>query len=167
MAFRSAVLICQPCKVFCSPTYNVLALPGKMWARGGGGGGEMLEEDEWGQMRAGWFRQTSVAMWTRGNWGSHRYVWNAEGKMVCWKDGNGSAEDIFPKREKLRRTKSGERRKQVKTILSNQKEISDCKDVVGEGVAMEHRRVVRMTGRWRGQKQSRTKRWKLKKRSVE
>ncbi|KAK3506307.1 hypothetical protein QTP70_001252 [Hemibagrus guttatus] len=78
----------------------------------------------------------------------------------------------FPKREEHRVTyKSGGRRTQVDYILcrrGNLKEISDCKVVVGESVARQHRMVVcRMTlmvcKTKRSKIEKKTKWWKLKK----
>ncbi|KAK3572550.1 hypothetical protein QTP86_000444 [Hemibagrus guttatus] len=78
----------------------------------------------------------------------------------------------FQKREEHRVTyKSGGRRTQVDYILcrrGNLKEISDCKVVVGESVARQHRMVVcRMTlmvcKKKRSKIEKKTKWWKLKK----
>ncbi|KAK3568504.1 hypothetical protein QTP86_008606 [Hemibagrus guttatus] len=78
----------------------------------------------------------------------------------------------FQKREEHRVTyKSGGRSTQVDYILcrrGNLKEISDCKVVVGESVARQHRMVVcRMTlmvcNEKRSKIEKKTKRWKLKK----
>ncbi|KAK3559190.1 hypothetical protein QTP86_005184 [Hemibagrus guttatus] len=78
----------------------------------------------------------------------------------------------FQKREEHRVTyKSGGRRTQVDYILcrrGNLKEISDCKVVVGESVARQHRMVVcRMTlmvcMKKRSEIEKKTKWWKLKK----
>ncbi|KAK3531388.1 hypothetical protein QTP70_018188, partial [Hemibagrus guttatus] len=78
----------------------------------------------------------------------------------------------FQKREEHRVTyKSGGRRTQVDYILcrrGNLKEISDCKVVVGESVARQHRMVVcRMTlmvcKKKRSEIEKKTKWWKLKK----
>ncbi|KAK3544152.1 hypothetical protein QTP86_003162, partial [Hemibagrus guttatus] len=78
----------------------------------------------------------------------------------------------FQKREEHRVTyKSGGRRTQVDYILcrrGNLKEISDCKVVVGESVATQHRMVVcRMTlmvcKKKRSKIEKKTKWWKLKK----
>ncbi|KAK3543926.1 hypothetical protein QTP70_031835 [Hemibagrus guttatus] len=82
----------------------------------------------------------------------------------------------FQKREEHRVTyKSGGRRTQVDYILcrrGNLKEISDCKVVVGESVARQHRMVVcRMTlmacKKKRSEIEKKTKWWKLKKEECE
>ncbi|KAK3548201.1 hypothetical protein QTP70_005167 [Hemibagrus guttatus] len=78
---------------------------------------------------------------------------NLEGQMVvdfAKRMGMGVVNTYFQKREEHRVTyKSGGRRTQVDYILcrrGNLKEISDCKVVVGESVARQHRMVVcRMT----------------------
>ncbi|KAK3518309.1 hypothetical protein QTP86_020982 [Hemibagrus guttatus] len=90
-------------------------------------------------------------------------------------EGNTGDEEVmgkFGKREEHRVTyKSGGRRTQVDYILCrrrNLKEISDCKVVVGESVARQHRMVVcRMTlmvcKTKRSKIEKKTKWWKLKK----
>ncbi|KAK3523894.1 hypothetical protein QTP70_015724 [Hemibagrus guttatus] len=84
----------------------------------------------------------------------------------------GVVNTYFQKREEHRVTyKSGGRRTQVDYILcrrGNLKEISDCKVVVGESVASQHRMVVcRMTlmvcKKKRSEIEKKTKWWKLKK----
>ncbi|KAK3555393.1 hypothetical protein QTP86_015682 [Hemibagrus guttatus] len=84
----------------------------------------------------------------------------------------GVVNTYFQKREEHRVTyKSGGRRTQVDYILcrrGNLKEISDCKVVVGESVARQHRMVVcRMTlmvcKKKRSEIEKKTKWWKLKK----
>ncbi|KAK3512337.1 hypothetical protein QTP70_005806 [Hemibagrus guttatus] len=85
----------------------------------------------------------------------------------------GVVNTYFQKREEHRVTyKSGGRRTQVDYILcrrGNLKEISDCKVVVGESVARQHRMVVcRMTlmvckKKKRSKIEKKTKWWKLKK----
>ncbi|KAK3538591.1 hypothetical protein QTP86_006976 [Hemibagrus guttatus] len=86
-------------------------------------------------------------------------------------EGNRGDEEV-EKREEHRVTyKSGGRRTQVDYILcrrGNLKEISDCKVVVGESVARQHRMVVcRMTlmvcKKKRSKIEKKTKWWKLKK----
>ncbi|KAK3557018.1 hypothetical protein QTP70_022905 [Hemibagrus guttatus] len=100
---------------------------------------------------------------------------NLEGQMVvdfAKRMDMGVVNTYFQKREEHRVTyKSGGRRTQVDYILcrrGNLKEISDCKVVVGESVARQHRMVVcRMTLMVCKQKRSKiekkTKWWKLKK----
>ncbi|KAK3570202.1 hypothetical protein QTP86_016526 [Hemibagrus guttatus] len=100
---------------------------------------------------------------------------NLEGQMVVdfakWMD-MAVVNTYFQKREEHRVTyKSGGRRTQVDYILcrrGNLKEISDCKVVVGESVARQHRMVVcRMTlmvcKKKRSKMEKKTKWWKLKK----
>ncbi|KAK3517653.1 hypothetical protein QTP70_014779 [Hemibagrus guttatus] len=100
---------------------------------------------------------------------------NLEGQMVvdfAKRMDMGVVNTYFQKREEHRVTyKSGGRRTQVDYILckrGNLKEISDCKVVVGESVARQHRMVVcRMTlmvcKTKRSQIEKKTKWWKLKK----
>ncbi|KAK3545667.1 hypothetical protein QTP70_009550 [Hemibagrus guttatus] len=102
---------------------------------------------------------------------------NLEGQMVvdfAKRMGMGVVNTYFQKREEHRVTyKSGGRRTQVDYILcrrGNLKEISDCKVVVGESVARQHRMVVcRMTlmvcktKRSKIEIEKKTKWWKLKK----
>ncbi|KAK3542003.1 hypothetical protein QTP86_010272 [Hemibagrus guttatus] len=97
---------------------------------------------------------------------------NLEGQMVvdfAKRMDMGVVNTYFQKREEHRVTyKSGGRRTQVDYILcrrGNLKEISDCKVVVGESVARQHRMVVcRMTLLVCKKKRSKkTKWWKLKK----
>ncbi|KAK3573579.1 hypothetical protein QTP86_028181 [Hemibagrus guttatus] len=100
---------------------------------------------------------------------------NLEGQMVvdfAKRMDMGVVNTYFQKREEHRVTyKSGGRSTQVDYILcrrGNLKEISDCKVVVGESVARQHRMVVcRMTLMVRKKKRSeiekKTKWWKLKK----
>ncbi|KAK3513076.1 hypothetical protein QTP70_000955 [Hemibagrus guttatus] len=100
---------------------------------------------------------------------------NLEGQMVvdfAKRMDMGVVNTYFQKREEHRVTyKSGGRRTQVDYILcrrGNLKEISDCKVVVGEGVARQHRMVVcRMTlmvcKTKRSKIEKKTKWWKLKK----
>ncbi|KAK3523014.1 hypothetical protein QTP86_011091 [Hemibagrus guttatus] len=102
---------------------------------------------------------------------------NLEGQMVvdfAKRMDMGVVNTYFQKREEHRVTyKSGGRRKQVNYILcrrDNLKEISDCKVVVGESVARQHRMVVcRMTlmvckkKRSKIEIEKKTKWWKLKK----
>ncbi|KAK3543151.1 hypothetical protein QTP70_011943 [Hemibagrus guttatus] len=102
---------------------------------------------------------------------------NLEGQMVvdfAKRMDMGVVNTYFQKREEHRVTyKSGGRSTQVDYILcrrGNLKEISDCKVVVGEGVARQHRMVVcRMTLMVCKKKRSeieiekKTKWWKLKK----
>ncbi|KAK3545598.1 hypothetical protein QTP70_008145 [Hemibagrus guttatus] len=102
---------------------------------------------------------------------------NLEGQMVvdfAKRMDMGVVNTYFQKREEHRVTyKSGGRRTQVDYILcrrGNLKEISDCKMVVGESVARQHRMVVcRMTLMGCKTKKSKieiekkTKWWKLKK----
>ncbi|KAK3554979.1 hypothetical protein QTP86_002411 [Hemibagrus guttatus] len=100
---------------------------------------------------------------------------NLEGQMVvdfAKRMDMGVVNTYFQKREEHRVTyKSGGRRTQVDYILcrrSNLKEISDCKVVVGESVARQHRMVVcRMTlmvcKTKRSKIEKKTKWWKLKK----
>ncbi|KAK3521756.1 hypothetical protein QTP70_016233 [Hemibagrus guttatus] len=100
---------------------------------------------------------------------------NLEGQMVvdfAKRMDMGVVNTYFQKREKHRVTyKSGGRRTQVDYILcrrGNLKEISDCKVVVGESVARQHRMVVcRMTlmvcKKKRSEIEKKTKWWKLKK----
>ncbi|KAK3550697.1 hypothetical protein QTP70_002387 [Hemibagrus guttatus] len=102
---------------------------------------------------------------------------NLEGQMVvdfAKRMDMGVVNTYFQKREEHRVTyKSGGRRTQVDYILcrrGNLKEISDCKVVVGESVARQHRMVVcRMTLMVCKKKRSeieiekKTKWWKLKK----
>ncbi|KAK3507804.1 hypothetical protein QTP70_000856 [Hemibagrus guttatus] len=102
---------------------------------------------------------------------------NLEGQMVvdfAKRMGMGVVNTYFQKREEHRVTyKSGGRRTQVDYILcrrGNLKEISDCKVVVGESVARQHRMVVcRMTlmvckkKRPKIDIEKKIKRWKLKK----
>ncbi|KAK3545979.1 hypothetical protein QTP70_018415, partial [Hemibagrus guttatus] len=100
---------------------------------------------------------------------------NLEGQMVvdfAKRMDMGEVNTYFQKREEHRVTyKSGGRRTQVDYILcrrGNLKEISDCKVVVGETVARQHRMVVcRMTlmvcKKKRSEIEKKTKWWKLKK----
>ncbi|KAK3567931.1 hypothetical protein QTP86_027283, partial [Hemibagrus guttatus] len=100
---------------------------------------------------------------------------NLEGQMVvdfAKRMDMGVVNTYFQKREEHRVTyKSGGRRTQVDYILcrrGNLKEISDCKVVVGESVARQHRVVVcRMTlmvcKKKRSEVEKKTKWWKLKK----
>ncbi|KAK3571605.1 hypothetical protein QTP86_015340 [Hemibagrus guttatus] len=100
---------------------------------------------------------------------------NLEGQMVvdfAKRMDMGVVNTYFQKREEHRVTyKSGGRSTQVDYILcrrGNLKEISDCKVVVGESVARQHRRVVcRMTlmvcKKKRSETEKKTKWWKLKK----
>ncbi|KAK3520366.1 hypothetical protein QTP70_024045 [Hemibagrus guttatus] len=102
---------------------------------------------------------------------------NLEGQMVvdfAKRMDMGVVNTYFQKREEHRVTyKSGGRRTQVDYILcrrGNLKEISDCKVVVGESVARQHRMVVcRMTlmvcktKRSKREIEKKTKWWKLKK----
>ncbi|KAK3548290.1 hypothetical protein QTP70_009094 [Hemibagrus guttatus] len=100
---------------------------------------------------------------------------NLEGQMVvdfAKRMDMGVVNTYFQKREEHRVTyKSGGRRTQVDYILcrrGNLKEISDCKVVVGESVARQHRMVVcRMTlmvcKNRRSETEKKTKWWKLKK----
>ncbi|KAK3574486.1 hypothetical protein QTP86_008088 [Hemibagrus guttatus] len=100
---------------------------------------------------------------------------NLEGQMVvdfAKRMDMGVVNTYFQKREEHRVTyKSGGRRTQVDYILcrrGNLKEISDCKVVVGESVARQHRMVVcRMTlmvcKKKRPEIEKKTKWWKLKK----
>ncbi|KAK3535463.1 hypothetical protein QTP70_016885, partial [Hemibagrus guttatus] len=100
---------------------------------------------------------------------------NLEGQMVVHfakRMDMGVVNTYFQKREEHRVTcKSGGRRTQVDYILcrrGNLKEISDCKVVVGESVARQHRMVVcRMTlmvcKTKRSKIEKKTKWWKLKK----
>ncbi|KAK3569613.1 hypothetical protein QTP86_002596 [Hemibagrus guttatus] len=100
---------------------------------------------------------------------------NLEGQMVvdfAKRMDMGVVNTYFQKREEHRVTyKSGGRRTQVDYILcrrGNLKEISDCKVVVGESVARQHRMVVcRMTlmvcKTKRSKIEKKTKWWKLKK----
>ncbi|KAK3553196.1 hypothetical protein QTP86_031776 [Hemibagrus guttatus] len=100
---------------------------------------------------------------------------NLEGQMVvdfAKRMDMGVVNTYFQKREEHRVTyKSGGRRTQVDYILcrrGNLKEISDCKVVVGESVARQHRMVVcRMTlmvcKKKRSETEKKTKWWKLKK----
>ncbi|KAK3539519.1 hypothetical protein QTP70_009497 [Hemibagrus guttatus] len=100
---------------------------------------------------------------------------NLEGQMVvdfAKRMDMGVVNTYFQKREEHRVTyKSGGRRTQVDYILcrrGNLKEISDCKVVVGECVARQHRMVVcRMTlmvcKTKRSEIEKKTKWWKLKK----
>ncbi|KAK3545468.1 hypothetical protein QTP70_007685 [Hemibagrus guttatus] len=100
---------------------------------------------------------------------------NLEGQMVvdfAKRMDMGVVNTYFQKREEHRGTyKSGGRRTQVDYILcrrGNLKEISDCKVVVGESVARQHRMVVcRMTlmvcKKKRSETEKKTKWWKLKK----
>ncbi|KAK3534836.1 hypothetical protein QTP86_026664, partial [Hemibagrus guttatus] len=100
---------------------------------------------------------------------------NLEGQMVvdfAKRMDMGVVNTYFKKREEHRVTyKSGGRRTQVDYILcrrGNLKEISDCKVVVGESVARQHRMVVcRMTlmvcKTKRSKIEKKTKWWKLKK----
>ncbi|KAK3559388.1 hypothetical protein QTP86_012827 [Hemibagrus guttatus] len=100
---------------------------------------------------------------------------NLEGQMVvdfAKRMDMAVANTYFQKREEHRVTyKSGGRRTQVDYILcrrGNLKEISDCKVVVGESVARQHRMVVcRMTlmvcKKKRSEIEKKTKWWKLKK----
>ncbi|KAK3570901.1 hypothetical protein QTP86_029372, partial [Hemibagrus guttatus] len=102
---------------------------------------------------------------------------NLEGQMVvdfAKRMDMGVVNTNFQKREEHRVTyKSGGRRTQVDYILcrrGNLKEISDCKVVVGESVARQHRMVVcRMTlmvcktKRSKIEMEKKTKWWKLKK----
>ncbi|KAK3567183.1 hypothetical protein QTP86_011886, partial [Hemibagrus guttatus] len=100
---------------------------------------------------------------------------NLEGQMVvdfAKRMDMGVVNTYFQKREEHRVTyKSGGRRTQVDYILcrrGNLKEISDCKVVVGESVARQHRMVVcRMTlmvcKTKRSKTEKKTKWWKLKK----
>ncbi|KAK3566856.1 hypothetical protein QTP86_004584 [Hemibagrus guttatus] len=100
---------------------------------------------------------------------------NLEGQMVvdfAKRMDMGVVNTYFQKREEHRVTyKSGGRRTQVDYILcrrGNLKEISDCKVVVGESVARQHRMVAcRMTlmvcKTKRSKIEKKTKWWKLKK----
>ncbi|KAK3522807.1 hypothetical protein QTP86_001539 [Hemibagrus guttatus] len=100
---------------------------------------------------------------------------NLEGQMVvdfAKRMDMAVVNTYFQKREEHRVTyKSGSRRTQVDYILcrrGNLKEISDCKVVVGESVARQHRMVVcRMTlmvcKKKRSEIEKKTKWWKLKK----
>ncbi|KAK3533327.1 hypothetical protein QTP70_016033 [Hemibagrus guttatus] len=100
---------------------------------------------------------------------------NLEGQMVvdfAKRMDMGVVNTYFQKREEHRVTyKSGGRRTQVDYILcrrGNLKEISECKVVVGESVARQHRMVVcRMTlmvcKKKRSETEKKTKWWKLKK----
>ncbi|KAK3516356.1 hypothetical protein QTP70_009412 [Hemibagrus guttatus] len=100
---------------------------------------------------------------------------NLEGQMVvdfAKRRAMAVVNTYFQKREEHRVTyKSGGRRTQVDYILcrrGNLKEISDCKVVVGESVARQHRMVVcRMTlmvcKTNRSKIEKKTKWWKLKK----
>ncbi|KAK3542137.1 hypothetical protein QTP86_016465 [Hemibagrus guttatus] len=100
---------------------------------------------------------------------------NLEGQMVVdfvKRMDMGVVNTYFQKREEHRVTyKSGGRSTQVDCILcrrGNLKEISDCKVVVGESVARQHRMVVcRMTlmvcKKKRSEIEKKTKWWKLKK----
>ncbi|KAK3559970.1 hypothetical protein QTP86_033667, partial [Hemibagrus guttatus] len=101
---------------------------------------------------------------------------NLEGQMVvdfAKRMDMAVVNTYFQKREEHRVTyKSGGRRTQVDYILcrrGNLKEISDCKVVVGESVARQHRMVVcRMTlmvckKKNRSEIEKKTKWWKLKK----
>ncbi|KAK3569629.1 hypothetical protein QTP86_002583 [Hemibagrus guttatus] len=100
---------------------------------------------------------------------------NLEGQMVvdfAKRMDMGVVNTYFQKREEHRVTyKSGGRRTQVDYILcrrGNLKEISDCKVVVGESVARQHRMVLcRMTlmvcKTKRSKIEKKTKWWKLKK----
>ncbi|KAK3569029.1 hypothetical protein QTP86_021562 [Hemibagrus guttatus] len=102
---------------------------------------------------------------------------NLEGQMVvdfAKRMDMGVVNTYFQKREEHRVTyKSGGRRTQVDYILcrrGNLKEISDCKVVVGESVARQHRMMVcRMTlmvcktKRSKMEIEKKTKWWKLKK----
>ncbi|KAK3521037.1 hypothetical protein QTP86_003681 [Hemibagrus guttatus] len=100
---------------------------------------------------------------------------NLEGQMVvdfAKRMDMAVVNTYFQKREEHRLTyKSGGRRTQVDYILcrrGNLKEISDCKVVVGESVARQHRMVVcRMTlmvcKKKRSETEKKTKWWKLKK----
>ncbi|KAK3557054.1 hypothetical protein QTP70_024466, partial [Hemibagrus guttatus] len=100
---------------------------------------------------------------------------NLEGQMVvdfAKRMDMAVVNTYFQKREEHRVTyKSGGRRTQVDYILcrrGNLKEISDCKVVVGESVARQHRMVVcRMTlmvcKKKRSKIEKKTKWWKLKK----
>ncbi|KAK3556927.1 hypothetical protein QTP70_022433, partial [Hemibagrus guttatus] len=100
---------------------------------------------------------------------------NLEGQMVvdfAKRMDMGVVNTYFQKREEHRVTyKSGGRSTQVDYILcrrGNLKEISDCKVVVGESVARQHRMVVcRMTlmvcKKKRPEIEKKTKWWKLKK----
>ncbi|KAK3561088.1 hypothetical protein QTP86_028408 [Hemibagrus guttatus] len=100
---------------------------------------------------------------------------NLEGQMVvdfAKRMDMAAVNTYFQKREEHRVTyKSGGRRTQVDYILcrrGNLKEISDCKVVVGESVARQHRMVVcRMTllvcKKKRSKIEKKTKWWKLKK----
>ncbi|KAK3552406.1 hypothetical protein QTP86_011634 [Hemibagrus guttatus] len=102
---------------------------------------------------------------------------NLEGQMVvdfAKRMDMAVVNTYFQKREEHRVTyKSGGRRTQVDYILcrrGNMKEISDCKVVVGESVARQHRMVVcRMTlmvcktKRSKIEMEKKTKWWKLKK----
>ncbi|KAK3574634.1 hypothetical protein QTP86_011546 [Hemibagrus guttatus] len=100
---------------------------------------------------------------------------NLEGQMVvdfAKRMDMGVVNTYFQKREEHRVTyKSGGRRTQVDYILCRRgdlKEISDCKVVVGESVARQHRMVVcRMTlmvcKTKRSKIEKKTKWWKLKK----
>ncbi|KAK3537187.1 hypothetical protein QTP70_002628 [Hemibagrus guttatus] len=100
---------------------------------------------------------------------------NLEGQMVvdfAKRMDMGVVNTYFQKREEHRVTyKSGGRSTQVDYILcrrGNLKEVSDCKVVVGESVARQHRMVVcRMTlmvcKKKRSEIEKKTKWWKLKK----
>ncbi|KAK3510549.1 hypothetical protein QTP70_009883 [Hemibagrus guttatus] len=100
---------------------------------------------------------------------------NLEGQMVvdfAKRMNMGVVNTYFQKREEHRVTyKSGGRSTQVDYILcrrGNLKEISDCKVVVGESVARQHRMVLcRMTlmvcKKKRSEIEKKTKWWKLKK----
>ncbi|KAK3511279.1 hypothetical protein QTP70_034774, partial [Hemibagrus guttatus] len=100
---------------------------------------------------------------------------NLEGQMVvdfAKRMDMGVVNTYFQKREEHRMTyKSGGRRTQVDYILcrrGNLKEISDCKVVVGESVARQHRMVVcwmtlMVYKKKRSKIEKKTKWWKLKK----
>ncbi|KAK3573071.1 hypothetical protein QTP86_012282 [Hemibagrus guttatus] len=100
---------------------------------------------------------------------------NVEGQMVvdfAKRMDMGVVNTYFQKREEHRVTyKSGDRRTQVDYILcrkGNLKEISDCKVIVGESAARQHRMLVcRMTlmgcKKKKSEIEKKTKWWKLKK----
>ncbi|KAK3530651.1 hypothetical protein QTP86_030917, partial [Hemibagrus guttatus] len=95
---------------------------------------------------------------------------NLEGQMVvdfAKRMDMAVVNTYFQKREQHRVTyKSGGRRTRVDYILcrrGNLKEISDCKVVVGESVARQHRMVMCKTKRSKIEIEKKTKWWKLKK----
>ncbi|KAK3561622.1 hypothetical protein QTP86_010757 [Hemibagrus guttatus] len=95
---------------------------------------------------------------------------NLEGQMVvdfAKRMDMAVVNTYFQKREEHRVTyKSGGRRTQVDYILcrrGNLKEISDCKVVVGESVARQHRMTLMVCKTKRSKIEKKTKWWKLKK----